>query len=284
MKTPKTGVSQRVQFGEPLQWQELGTCPPGQPRFYFQGESLVNFEFAPGGSVLQHLELFLDDEVIGDITNEMKWYVAQCLIEKPSSSRHQCCTVGLMVERVLLFIAAVRIIYFRKGFDCRRKSSFIFRMTRLVPIYTTKEVKWLCLVNHCFHGERNNLDDTFKNISMSSQLVRSLIKPLFEKGYCITTDNFYTSPKLVMVLIFQSCDAYGTLDIIEKITEVYHPCVTSPKVGRPLAGPQPRGLTERHFPDVISATEKSDEKVHCLFLKKRGEERNDIERNNMCGL
>ncbi|KAG8233268.1 hypothetical protein J437_LFUL009978, partial [Ladona fulva] len=46
------------------------------------------------------------------------------------------------------------------------------------------------------------------------------------------------------------------LDVIEKMIEVYHPSVTSPKVGGPLAGPQPRRLTERHFPDVIPATEK----------------------------
>ncbi|KAG8235899.1 hypothetical protein J437_LFUL010129 [Ladona fulva] len=71
-------------------WQELDTsCPPAQPRFYFQGESSVNFEVAPGGSVLQYLELFLDDEVIGHITNETNRYAAQCLSEKPSSSRPQ---------------------------------------------------------------------------------------------------------------------------------------------------------------------------------------------------
>ncbi|KAG8233325.1 hypothetical protein J437_LFUL017303 [Ladona fulva] len=79
--------------GEPLReeaWRELDTfCPPAQPRFYFQGESSVNFVVAPGGSVLQYLELFLDDEVIGHITNEMNRYAAQCLSEKPSSSRPQ---------------------------------------------------------------------------------------------------------------------------------------------------------------------------------------------------
>ncbi|KAG8236324.1 hypothetical protein J437_LFUL018600 [Ladona fulva] len=77
--------------GEPLReeaWRELDTsCPPAQPRFYFQGESSVNFEVAPGGSVLQYLELFFDDEVIGHITNETNRYAAQCLSEKPSSSR-----------------------------------------------------------------------------------------------------------------------------------------------------------------------------------------------------
>ncbi|KAG8238533.1 hypothetical protein J437_LFUL018205 [Ladona fulva] len=166
-----------------------------------------------------------------------------------------------------------------------------------------------------YMGKGAILDDTFKN--MTSQEVRSLMKPLFEKG-CVTTDNFYTSPKFSEALISRSCDTYGTLkrkklkkgevaayqegkimvlqwkdkkeltllstmhknemqtvekrgmvvrkpnivvncnglDIIEKMIEVYHPCVTSPKVGRPLAGPQPHHLTERHLLDMIPATEK----------------------------
>lgn len=46
---------------------------------------------------------------------------------------------------------------------------------------------------------------------MSSQVVMSLMKPLFEKGYCVTTDNFYTSPELAETLIARSCDTYGTV-------------------------------------------------------------------------
>ncbi|KAG8237771.1 hypothetical protein J437_LFUL017086 [Ladona fulva] len=138
--------------GEPLQeeaWQELDTsCPPAQPRFYFQGESLVNFEVAPGGSVLQYLELFLDDEMIGHITNEMN-----------------------------------------RGYV------------------------WSTIV---YTGKGTILDDTFKNMSMSSQVVMSLMKPLFEKGYCVTTDNFYTSPELAEARISHSCDTYGTVHVTRK--------------------------------------------------------------------
>ncbi len=71
-------------------WRELdSSCSPAQPRFYFRGESALNFEVSPDGSVLQFLELFLDGEVIGHIKNETNWNAAQCLHEKPSSSRSQ---------------------------------------------------------------------------------------------------------------------------------------------------------------------------------------------------
>ncbi|KAG8239694.1 hypothetical protein J437_LFUL019172 [Ladona fulva] len=46
-----------------------------------------------------------------------------------------------------------------------------------------------------YTGKGTILDDTFKNMSMSSQVVMSLMKPLFEKGYCMllmkTVENIY---------------------------------------------------------------------------------------------
>ncbi|KAG8236323.1 hypothetical protein J437_LFUL018599 [Ladona fulva] len=67
-----------------------------------------------------------------------------------------------------------------------------------------------------YTGKGTILDDTFKNLSMSSQVVMSLMKPLFEKGYCVTTDNFYTSPELAEALISHSCDTYGTVRVTRK--------------------------------------------------------------------
>ncbi|KAG8239616.1 hypothetical protein J437_LFUL018360 [Ladona fulva] len=64
-----------------------------------------------------------------------------------------------------------------------------------------------------YTGKGTILDDTFKNTSMSSQVVKFLMKPLSEKGYCVTTDNFYTSPKLAEALISHSCDTYGTVSV-----------------------------------------------------------------------
>nr|AWH61118.1 piggyBac transposable element-derived protein 4-like [Pyxicephalus adspersus] len=39
----------------------------------------------------------------------------------------------------------------------------------------------------------------------------SLIEPLLDQGYCVTTDNFYTSPELYDFLPQHRTDAYGTI-------------------------------------------------------------------------
>lgn len=46
---------------------------------------------------------------------------------------------------------------------------------------------------------------------MSTQVVLSLIEPLLGKGYCVTTDNFYTSVDLTKLLVERNTDIYGTV-------------------------------------------------------------------------
>ncbi|XP_037560458.1 piggyBac transposable element-derived protein 4-like [Dermacentor silvarum] len=46
---------------------------------------------------------------------------------------------------------------------------------------------------------------------MGTKVVMKLIEPLLGKGYCLTIDNFYTSPELVDLLIQHRTDVYGTV-------------------------------------------------------------------------
>ncbi|GFW31296.1 piggyBac transposable element-derived protein 4 [Trichonephila clavipes] len=46
---------------------------------------------------------------------------------------------------------------------------------------------------------------------MSSQVVMTLMEPLLNKGHCLSTDNFYSSPELADILIQSLTDMYGTL-------------------------------------------------------------------------
>ncbi|GFS80815.1 piggyBac transposable element-derived protein 4 [Trichonephila clavipes] len=39
----------------------------------------------------------------------------------------------------------------------------------------------------------------------------TLMEPLLNKGHCLTTDNFYSSPELADILIQSLTDMYGTL-------------------------------------------------------------------------
>ncbi|KAG0410356.1 hypothetical protein HPB47_012529 [Ixodes persulcatus] len=46
---------------------------------------------------------------------------------------------------------------------------------------------------------------------MGTRVVLKLLEPLLGKGYCVTIDNFYTSPELVDALIKNCTDVYGTV-------------------------------------------------------------------------
>ncbi|CAL1272455.1 unnamed protein product [Larinioides sclopetarius] len=47
--------------------------------------------------------------------------------------------------------------------------------------------------------------------STTTNIVMTLIENLLGQGYCVTLDNFYTSPELAEVLLSYRTDVYGTL-------------------------------------------------------------------------
>ena len=55
-----------------------------------------------------------------------------------------------------------------------------------------------------FDPEMQHLEDVTEHIVMS------LVKPLLQKGYCITMDNYYTRPNLAKILIAQKTDCNET--------------------------------------------------------------------------
>ncbi|KFM61174.1 PiggyBac transposable element-derived protein 4, partial [Stegodyphus mimosarum] len=62
-----------------------------------------------------------------------------------------------------------------------------------------------------YSGMGTNFDNSFYDLSMSARVVMTLTKPLLDKGYCLTMDNFYNSPGLVHMLIKRKTDVCGTL-------------------------------------------------------------------------
>ncbi|KFM75542.1 PiggyBac transposable element-derived protein 4, partial [Stegodyphus mimosarum] len=51
----------------------------------------------------------------------------------------------------------------------------------------------------------------FRSLSLPSQVVMTLIMPLLKQGYCITLDNYYTSPELCDILLTYQTDVVGTV-------------------------------------------------------------------------
>ncbi|GBO24569.1 PiggyBac transposable element-derived protein 4 [Araneus ventricosus] len=49
------------------------------------------------------------------------------------------------------------------------------------------------------------------NYKSTTNIVMTLLEDLLDKGYCVTLDNFYTSPELAELLLSHRTDVYGTL-------------------------------------------------------------------------
>ena len=58
--------------------------------------------------------------------------------------------------------------------------------------------------------------EKFMDLPVTSKIVFSLIDPLLEKGYCLYTDNFYTSPTLADKLVDCETDTIGTVPVTRK--------------------------------------------------------------------
>ncbi|GFQ67635.1 piggyBac transposable element-derived protein 4 [Trichonephila clavata] len=53
------------------------------------------------------------------------------------------------------------------------------------------------------------------------QVVLTLMKPLLNKGYCVTLDNYYSSPILTDTLVKYKTDSYGTINLNRKEVPSY---------------------------------------------------------------
>ena len=62
-----------------------------------------------------------------------------------------------------------------------------------------------------YTGKGTKFDEKYSEYGLSTSSVLSLIDGLLRKGYCVTIDNFYTSPELLEILIQNKTDAYGTV-------------------------------------------------------------------------
>ena len=61
-------------------------------------------------------------------------------------------------------------------------------------------------------GQGTQFDSEMQHLEgVSERVVMSLAKPLLHKEYCITMNNYYTSPNLAEILIAQKTDSYETV-------------------------------------------------------------------------
>ncbi|GFV79420.1 tyrosine-protein kinase SYK [Trichonephila clavipes] len=74
-----------------------------------------------------------------------------------------------------------------------------------------------------FTGRGTLFDEEFlkPEFSKSMQVVLTLMKPLLNKGYCVTLDNYYSSPILTDTLFKYKTDSYGTINLNRKEVPSY---------------------------------------------------------------
>ncbi|GFY54378.1 uncharacterized protein TNIN_203711 [Trichonephila inaurata madagascariensis] len=67
-----------------------------------------------------------------------------------------------------------------------------------------------------YTGKDTILKPEYSKLCFSSQIVLTMMEPLLHKGYCLTIDNYYSSPELADKLYSCRTDVYGTLNLKRK--------------------------------------------------------------------
>jgi hypothetical protein len=62
-----------------------------------------------------------------------------------------------------------------------------------------------------YTGKGTKFDEKYSQYSMATLSIMSLVDPLLNQGYCVTTDNFYMSPELYDLLLEKKTDCHGTV-------------------------------------------------------------------------
>ncbi|XP_072277513.1 cdc42 effector protein 2 isoform X1 [Pyxicephalus adspersus] len=76
---------------------------------------------------------------------------------------------------------------------------------------------WLCPYPYLatsgipYTGKGTQFNPRYSHYGLATSSVLTLTEPLLDQGYCVTTDNFYTSPELYEFLLQHRTDAYGTI-------------------------------------------------------------------------
>ncbi|GFW69785.1 putative RNA-directed DNA polymerase from transposon X-element [Trichonephila clavipes] len=155
-------------------------------------------------------------------------------------------------------------------------------------------------------GEDTDVSDENKECSFSTQVVLTLSKPLLNKGYCPTMDNYYNSPELGEMFLKSKINFVGTLrpnrkylpkelkteklkkgdllayqrgnkksnlkfriELAERIVEKYH-THRHLKLKPAETASNTLRLSARHFLDYIPATEKKKEPTRrCVIAKEQ---------------
>lgn len=294
--------SSDVDVAQARRWQRIDSNnpPPNPPRFPFLGTPSVNLHIDDDKGILQFIEYFFDDSLIGLICEETNRYyneynithprtlpfdelkpnelrvflglvILQGIIKKPEMEQYWSKNPILatpffgdvmshrrfkLIKQFLHFsnnaaydpqnhpcpklnkvwpVLSYLIDKFKSAVTPERDitidESLLLYKGRLswiqyipnkrsrfgIKSYMLCESKSGYVWNFILYTGRGTLiDNNVQGNSASTKVVLTLMKDLLSKGYCLTTDNFYSSPELADILLLHQTDMYGTVRLSRK--------------------------------------------------------------------
>ncbi|GFU47064.1 piggyBac transposable element-derived protein 4 [Trichonephila clavipes] len=169
---------------------------PSHPKFPFTGNPGIKVCIGDSGDPFEYFNLFLDNEMFSFIVEETNRY-AESFFENAEL------TPG---SRALKW-----------------KNTNKEEMKRLIALLLLEGVvqkpveQWFWskrpILSTPFFGKvmGTAFNENYNDYGLSTKSVLTLIHELKGKGYCLSTDNFYTSPELAELLIDCKTDICGTL-------------------------------------------------------------------------
>ncbi|GFU28514.1 piggyBac transposable element-derived protein 4 [Trichonephila clavipes] len=165
---------------------------PSHLKFPFTGNPGIKVCIGDSGDPFEYFNLFLDDEMFSFIVEETNRY-AESFFENAELTPSSRALKWKNMNNWKQYIPQKRARFGIKLFQlCESESGYIWNSL----IYT---------------GKGTAFNENYNDYGLSTKSDLTLIHELKGKGYCLSTDNFYTSPELAELLIDSKTDICGTL-------------------------------------------------------------------------
>ncbi|GFW72032.1 piggyBac transposable element-derived protein 4 [Trichonephila clavipes] len=189
---------------------------PSHPKFPFTGNPGIKVCIGDSGDPFEYFNLFLDDEMLSFIVEETNRY-AESFFENaeltPGSRALKWKNTNKEEMKrfiALLFLQGVVQKPVEQWFWSKRPilSTPFFGKVMGELCESESGYIWNSLI---YTGKGTAFNENYNDYGLSTKSVLTLIHELKGKGYCLSTDNFYTSPELAELLIDSKTDICGTL-------------------------------------------------------------------------
>ncbi|GBM40530.1 PiggyBac transposable element-derived protein 4 [Araneus ventricosus] len=193
---------------------DVSVLTPAPPKFPFTGNPGIKVSLRQSDDPLDYFCLFFDDEVISFIAKETNSFAEEhfsnldltpstrALQWKDVSSEELKRFISLLILQGIVQKPTEKWFWSKRPILCTPFFGNVMNEKRYSLI-----MKFL----HFQIRKGTTFHEDYEDYGVSTKSVMTLIHELKNKGYTLTTDNYYTSPELAEILIKCKTDIYGTL-------------------------------------------------------------------------